>query len=232
MSDVFRQERKFLITYSEFKNFSAFFDKLLRQDVHSSCEDGYLIRSLYFDSLYNKDYFEKEDGLEQRRKIRLRTYGSKSNFAVLEMKQKDGSNQRKRSIKLNREQANELILGNYEILLSINDDFAVECYYIMNKYCYRPKTIVQYKRKAYVVEENNIRITFDYDIKFSESDFNLFNENMILNEAFDSLKVILEIKYNNFLLDYIRDFINKIDKSEISVSKYCLARSYTLNYIF
>lgn len=54
-----------------------------------------MIRSLYFDSLEDIDWQEKEDGIELRRKIRLRNYGSQSSFAKLEMKQKQGSNQKK-----------------------------------------------------------------------------------------------------------------------------------------
>lgn len=62
-------------------------------DSHSQ-GDGYEIRSLYFDSIDDRDYQEKEDGIELRRKIRLRNYGSNSMFAMLEMKQKQGQLQK------------------------------------------------------------------------------------------------------------------------------------------
>ena len=51
---------------------------------------GYPLRSLYFDSLDDRDFEEKENGIELRRKIRLRNYGASSSFAMLEMKQKEG----------------------------------------------------------------------------------------------------------------------------------------------
>ena len=35
MKEVFRQERKFLLTYLEFKNCSNLFDRVLKQDLHN-----------------------------------------------------------------------------------------------------------------------------------------------------------------------------------------------------
>ena len=87
---------------------------------------GYIIKSLYFDSLYNRDFFDKECGIEKRRKIRLRVYDSNQDFAMLEMKQKDGANQLKRSMKISKKDAEELINGNYSVLLNYKEDFASE----------------------------------------------------------------------------------------------------------
>ena len=44
---------------------------VVHTDSHNG-PDGYQVRSLYFDSLSNRDFQEKEDGLELRRKFRLR----------------------------------------------------------------------------------------------------------------------------------------------------------------
>ena len=101
--------------------------------------EGYIIRSLYFDSLYDRDFYDKEDGVEKRRKIRLRIYDPNQDFAMLEMKQKDGKNQLKRSLRITKKDAEELILGNYSVLLNYKEDFAAECYSIMNMYLYKPK---------------------------------------------------------------------------------------------
>ena len=49
---------------------------------------------------------------------------------------------------------------------------------------------------------------------------------------FDPFNVILEVKFDGFLLSYIRSLLNTIDKSELSVSKYCLARSVLMGYQF
>lgn len=231
MNVVARQEKKYLIGQEDTYKLNNYLEKVLIQDNHNGT-NGYIVRSLYFDTLYNKDFQEKEDGIEKRRKIRLRVYNSTDNFAFLELKQKQGNNQLKRSLKLPREDAIKIIKGNYSVLLNYKEDFAQECYTIMNMYCYRPKSIVQYNRKAFVAKENNIRVTFDTNIIATESSFDLFSENLNMYPVFSNYNTILEVKYNGFLLSYIKDMIKSIQKTEISVSKYCLSRTVSLNYLF
>ena len=45
----------------------------------------------------------------------------------------------------------------------------------------------------------------------------------------DPCCLVLEVKYNGFLLSYIKDLLNLVERSELSVSKYCLARSVSLS---
>lgn len=223
MNTVAREEKKFLINIQEFRDKSHHLDKVMIQDIHNGT-DGYMIRSLYFDTIYDDDFFEKLEGIETRRKIRLRIYEPNSTFAMLEMKQKQGASQLKRSLRMTREDAEALIGGNYGVLMKYPEDFAKECYGLMQYRCYRPKTIVQYNRKAYIAKENKIRVTFDNNITATESSFDLFSDKLLLNPVLDKFEVVLEVKFNGFLLGYIRELINSINKSELSVSKYALAR--------
>lgn len=226
MLEVLRNERKFLISLSEFLHRDHQLQQLLHADIHSGAR-GYLIRSLYFDTEYDGDFFDKEYGMELRKKLRLRLYDPRSDTAVLEMKQKQGLQQRKRSLKLPREDAMRLVACDYSPLLKYPEPFAAECYALMNTRCYRPRTIVQYRRKAYTAPENNTRITFDFQIEATQSNFALFDPNLILSPVMEPDRVVLEVKYNGFLLLYIQEMLNGIDKSELSVSKYCLARQLT-----
>lgn len=231
MNEVMRNERKFLLSLEEFYRYSGYFSKILMEDPHNG-RDGYTVRSLYFDTPWEKDFYEKEDGLEVRRKIRLRIYHPQDPVAVLEMKQKQGANQRKRSLKVSREDAMELIQGRYEALLGYSEEFALECFSIMQMYAYRPKCVVEYRRKAFVAKENRIRLTFDHHIAASETNLDMFAHNPGLNPVWDPYLVVFEVKYNGFLLSYIRDAIHRIQKSETSVGKYCLGRSVSLHYLF
>lgn len=223
MNKVFREEKKFLISIDEFRQKSHYLESILLQDSHNGTH-GYMIRSLYFDTPFDDDFFEKQAGTELRRKIRLRCYDPTHNYAMLEMKQKEGSQQLKRSLRVSREDALRFIDCDYSPLLKYTDPFAAELYAFMNIKCYRPKTIVQYNRKAFIAKENKIRITFDNQIVATESCFDLFSEQLNMNPVLDPYDVVLEVKFNGFLLGYIRDAINSINRSELSVSKYCLAR--------
>lgn len=143
---------------------------------------------------------------------------------MLEMKQKQGASQLKRSLRVTREDAQALTRGDYAPLLRYPEPFAAECYALMHSRCYRPKTIVEYDRKAFIAKENKIRITFDSRIVSVESCFDLFSPRLNMNPVLDPYCVVLEVKYNGFLLDYLRELINSVDRSELSVSKYVLAR--------
>ena len=223
MNQVYREEKKFLINFEEFRRLANHLEQFLTEDEHNGAL-GYRVRSLYFDTIYDKDYFEKLDGVELRRKIRLRIYDPDDDFALLEMKQKQGQYQLKRSLRITRDDANELINGNYSPLLNYSEDFAAECYAIMQMQLYRPKTIVEYNRKAFIAKENKIRITFDNKIVSTESSFDLFDPKLNMDPVLDPYDVVLEVKFNGFLLGYIKELISSTDKSELSVSKYVLAR--------
>lgn len=223
MNQTLREEKKFLINIEEFSRKSHQLEQVLIQDTHNGTH-GYMIRSLYFDTAYDMDFFDKLAGIETRKKIRLRCYDPSNDFAMLEMKQKQGSAQLKRSLRVSRDDARRLINCDYSPLLNYPEKFALECYALMHCQCYRPKTIVQYNRKAFIAKENKIRITFDNNIVSTESCFDLFSPQLNMNPVLDKFDVVLEVKYNGFLLEYMKQMINSIDKSELSVSKYYLAR--------
>lgn len=229
MNIVTRKEKKFIISIDNYYKFTNYISKILNEDYHNG-HTGYTTRSLYFDSINDRDFEEKETGVDIRRKIRLRVYNLDDNYAKLELKRTQGENQIKQSIKISRDDAISLINCQYNVLLKYNDNLANECYGIMNMHLYRPKAIVEYKRKAFIANENSIRITLDNNIFATESNYNLFEKNIPMYPVLDIDNVILEVKYENFLLSYIKDILNYLDKSELSVSKYMLSRSISKNY--
>lgn len=226
MKDVLRTERKFLLNLAEATALRGKLDAMLHRDAHAGL-DGYSVRSLYFDTADDQDFYEKEAGIEVRRKIRLRIYSPDDRFAFLEMKQKKGTFQHKRSLKMTREDARQLIAGDYDVLLGYQEPFAAECGAKMMAQFYHPVTIVEYKRVPYVGKENQIRITLDSRIEATESCFDLFSDKLNMNPVMDPSQTVLEVKYNGFLLSYYRDILNQVDRSEISVSKYVLARQHS-----
>lgn len=229
MNEVFRQEKKYFMNLVDIGRLSAALDRVMLQDAHNGAQ-GYSIRSLYFDTLDDRDYNEKNDGMELRRKLRLRLYDPAADYAMMEMKQKQGSYQKKRSLRVSRRDAMELACGNYRSLLNYDDPFAAECYGLMLRSCYMPKTVVEYKRKAYIAKENQIRITFDTQIRATESCLDIFDGELNMYPVLDPFNGVLEVKYNGFLLSYIKALVNGADRSELSVSKYCLARCASLKF--
>ena len=229
MNEVMRQEKKYLVCLSDMYRLSGLLSQVMLRDEHGDSQ-GYRIRSLYFDTLDEDDFYDKIEGGELRRKIRLRIYDPDADFAMLEMKQKQGAYQKKRSLRMRREDALQLTAGHYRVLLTYAEPFAAECYGLMNRMCYRPKTIVEYQRQAFIAKENRIRITLDHHIIATESCFDLFAPNLNMYPVLDPFNVVLEVKYNGFLLSYIKTAVSQANRSELSVSKYCLARSAGLQF--
>ena len=44
--------------------------------------------------------------------------------------------------------------------------------------------------------------------------------------------MVLEVKYNGFLLSYIKDMLERCNASELSVGKYSLSRAVSKHYQF
>lgn len=225
MNEILRQEKKYLMTSVDSFHLINQLKGVLHGDAHQGTK-SYMVRSLYFDTPFDEDAQAKEDGLENRRKLRLRIYDADQNFAMLELKQKQGSMQKKRSLKISREDAIQLIQGNYSVLLLYLDSFALEVYTLFLTRCYRPKVIVEYQRIAFQAKENRIRITFDSNLVASESCFDLFSKDLYCSPIMDPFNSVLEVKYNGFLLSYVKDLLQLANRSEISMSKYMLARRW------
>lgn len=225
--DVLRTEKKYQINQIEAAHLKATLAAVLHRDKHGG-ENGYRVRSLYFDTPYDGDYYDKVDGLESRRKLRLRIYGDDDSTIKLELKEKQGSLQRKRSLTVSKEEARLLCAGDCDFLLQMQSEFAKELYGRIKKCAYRPKCIVEYDRLAFGVNENNIRITLDSNLRACESRPDLFLPRSALYPVGELCATTLEVKYNDFLLSYIKDLVSLSGRTQVSMSKYCAARNITL----
>ena len=125
-----------------------------------------------------------------------------------------------------------LILGETGFLLDRPEPFAQEMHALMSINGYMPKAIVVYNRKAFIAQENKIRVTLDSNIRATETNLDLFDPDLSTYPVFDPFNVVLEVKYDGFLLSYIRNVLNRVEKSELAVSKYCLSRTSRLAYQF
>jgi len=189
--------------------------------------DGYLVRSLYFDTVYDADYHDKVDGLEVRHKLRLRIYGPDASTAKLEEKRKQGRDQWKYSVTLPRGDAELMAAGRYaEALGKHRSPFVQSVLRQMTMRGYVPKTIVEFRRLAFTHPANDTRITFDTSLTASESDLDLFSTRLHLRPI--NCPVILEVKYNRFVLSHIKSVLQLADQVPVSVSKYCLGRQITM----
>lgn len=226
MDTVLRREIKYQMQTDEIAKCVQLFDKVLRRDTFSQ-NGAYRVRSLYFDTVHDDDFFSKINEQELRKKIRIRIYAPTDQFAKLELKQKQDVFQRKRSLKITRQDALALIQGQYHVLLKYGEDFAKEMYVRMSEGCYLPKTIIEYQRMAYMAKENNIRITMDMHIQSTEASTDLFREQLLTYPCTDAGVSVLEVKYDKFMLTYIDELLRQVNKRPVTASKYCMGRYFS-----
>lgn len=221
---VLRSENKYLLSYPDALSLRRRLDALLTRDSHGG-PDGYLVRSLYFDSADHIDFSAKLAGVERRKKVRLRVYSPDSPTCKLELKEKHGDLQHKRSLLLTRAEGQRLSRGELDVLTPhlARSESAVALYQTMALGAYRPAALVEYDRIAYVYPRYDTRITLDLRVRSSEACFDLFAPALcclpILNE-----QVILEVKYDRVLLGFISDLLRPYCLTRTSISKYCLGR--------
>ena len=148
-------------------------------DPYNSGGKYYTICNIYYDTEDNTLIQRSLSRPPYKEKLRLRSYSPRDGFALLEMKQKDGAQQRKRSLRVSREEAEQLIQGRYSLLLDLDDPFAAECHSLLETLFYRPKVLIEYRRTAYLLPTNSIRITFDREIRAQTGHLDLFALSLI-----------------------------------------------------
>ena len=218
---TFRHENKYRLDRNSMYNIR---DKLSRVLSVDRDIDGYTVRSLYFDSVNDIDYYDKLAGACNRKKIRLRIYGKNFDLIKLEIKCKYDNHQLKKSLIINKKTAMYLIHGYYEVLLYLNNEDAVEIYNIMRSNCYRPKCIIEYDRIAFT-SNNNTRVTMDFNVRKSNNVEEFFLDEPNYINLINYNEVILEIKFDRFLEPYIANVLKGSVNIQESISKYVMGRN-------
>lgn len=221
---IYRNELKYFVSYKDYLYLKSIFDVILESDFHNKNKEDYWIRSLYFDTAYNSDYNEKVMGIKNRKKVRLRIYEINGRYVKLEIKNRYDGYMLKEYVNISCEDAMSLIKGNKESLLNYNSDVARKVYYLMSRDYYMPSAIVDYEREAYTYPINNIRITFDKNIRGSQDVYGFFEKDLHQVNVFKENSIVLEVKYDNMLPKFIREILGTTASQRSSVSKYCLVK--------
>ena len=220
---VYRSEWKFYISLGEYHYLKGLLSGIMTPDPHMEDKGDYYIRSLYFDSADNTDYVTKVAGIEMRKKIRIRIYNTKADAAKLEIKNRYNQYMLKESLTIDRDVAERLIAGDYGTLDNYSDTVARKAKNIMETGIYTPKTVVDYEREAFVYPEHNVRVTFDKNIRAAASD-RIYDSDLPMTPLLREPVMVLEVKYDQVLPQFIKDAISTARLLNSSVSKYCMAR--------
>lgn len=217
-----RHELKHYINYADVINLRARLPFVAGLDKNAAKENGYRVKSLYFDNYNDKALKEKIDGINGREKFRLRLYDDNISFIRLEKKSKKNGVCFKESTVFTDEECRRLLSGDLAVLKEHGNPLCLELYTKMHYQQLRAKNIVDYRREAFVYPMGNVRVTLDYDIRTSYNIHDFLKAEPILIPI--SGVYILEVKYDNFLPEIIRNIVFLSSRKSTAFSKYAVTR--------
>lgn len=226
-----RFEFKYFLTFEEFRDIRRRLAPYVSLDgfAKDSRSGFYEVISLYYDSPKFYYYHEKQDGVRNRKKIRLRRYevdGRNTGPSFFEIKRKFDAVILKDRFLLDRDTEARFAATRRFTPSSVAGD--ANASHIIAEYdaervrrSLEPKIVVRYRREPYLGRYNqNFRVTFDYHITASESS-RLSHESAPRDVLPDG--VIMELKFNGRLPRYIREIIESYSLERSAYSKYCKA---------
>ena len=220
--EKWRHELKFAINLPEWALLRSRLPVGLNRDAHAGPNGEYHIRSLYFDDYWNTAYEEKEIGVLTRSKYRIRIYNCQDTLIRLERKRKYGAYINKQSAPLTRAETDAIIEGDYEFLIRSPHRLCQEFYYECTSRIMRPRVIVDYDREPFINKAGDVRITFDKHIRAGMGSFDIFNPDLPTLEVYPGDRMIMEVKFTEFLPRHIRSILPPRSADLTAASKFVM----------
>jgi hypothetical protein len=196
-------------------------------DSNVLSHNQYHVRSLYFDNFKNSGIFEKQSGILERKKYRIRIYNLEKNIIKLERKERVGQFIRKYSSLLNYTDCLKIIDGDIMPLKETDNKLQNSFYADLRSENFHPSVIVDYVREPLTYRYGNVRVTFDKNLKSGLYRTSLFDENLKMVRVIEEPQLIMEVKYDNYLPDIIRNAIQINSSTRYAISKFVICKKYT-----
>lgn len=225
--EKYRNELKYVCSEGQLQIILARIKHLCKKDPHVGPQGIYCIRSVYFDDSRNSYLLENENGNDPREKFRIRIYNADDSRITLECKRKERTMTHKDSCPLTKAQYDQIVSGQYMPQTSDSPllrRFAVT----LQDRKLQPKVIVAYERTPFICKAGNVRITFDRNIGSTTNIAGFFEKDLQLRPIMNSGEHILEVKFDEFLPEYLYGVMNLGDLRQSAFSKYALCRKFTL----
>jgi hypothetical protein len=218
----FRHELKYLLDETQTELLRRRLLPLIQRDKNAGTTGVYKIGSLYFDDVWRRSYTQKLMGTSRRAKYRIRAYNDDDSFIRLERKLKFDKLICKQSAAINREEYDKILAGDYEFMFASDKMFLREFYFECMSNIMRPRVIVDYDREPYIYHGGDVRITFDMNLRAGINGFDLFDGDRPVSYCLDKRQTILEVKFTEFLPQFVTDSLKEVDAAYISQSKYVM----------
>lgn len=212
-----RVEAKYILDRKTCRNVLKDISQHIVADVYPHSD----ITSIYFDSDDFRLIRHSLDKPDYKEKLRLRCYGevNENSQVFMEIKKKYDGITYKRRQDMDYRQAMKYVVFDR---MPVDSQIMKEIDYCRNgsDSQLNPKCLINYQRDSYAcLDDENLRITFDYDIRFTLDDLVLTNRNY-QGKLLDDDKVILEIKMLHNMPLWLSATLDRYQLYPASYSKY------------
>ena len=198
--------------------------RVMQRDSHANARGQYLVRSLYFDNVYDRALRDKLNGVSRREKFRIRYYDGDTSLIHLEKKVKQGGVGYKVSEKITKDEAQLIVDGDIKWMALSGRPLLIELYARMKGEGLKPSTIVDYTRTPFVYAPGNVRVTIDENIRTGLKCTDFLNPDAVTVPAGND--IVLEVKWDEFLPSSIRSAVGLGHVRSTAFSKYALCRKF------
>ncbi len=212
-----RIEKKYVLTRKQYLLFLEKAKEYIKIDDYGLTS----ICNIYFDTLDSELIRTSIEKPLYKEKLRLRSYGipkDESSKVFLELKKKFDGVVYKRRVAMTLKEANEYlenhVFPNKDTQILHEIDYAIDHYHLV------PKLFLAYDRAAYYgIEDEELRITFDKNIRSRETQLSLmFGDDG--KKLLDDALLVMEIKANGAMPLWLTELLTSLEIYPKSFSKY------------
>lgn len=230
-----RYEFKYIVKNTDLDRLRSMILPFVNVDKFAEVDqkNQYTVRSIYFDTASYDFYFEKVEGIKNRKKVRLRGYEKEdgNNIVFFEIKRKYDIPIMKFRAPVKFDDAldmfksrniNGQVVSN-EFFPKGNENSKRFFYQVFSKNL-RPVVLIVYEREAYQAKmDDTIRITFDKNLRGQAYPAieGLFEEDKLTDAL--SGRFILEVKFNDHFPSWLNPIISAFSLRKQSASKYVIS---------
>jgi hypothetical protein len=221
----FRHELKYPIDLLQYQVLKRKLATLLKPDPNMDSKSHYNIRNLYFDDFRESALCDKAAGVYKRKKYRMRIYNHSDSTIKFERKSKVHQYIYKESARITRSEANKIIAGKCDFLAESSESLLRDFYFETRNNLMRPVAIVEYDREAYIHQVGNVRITFDTNLRVDIGSASFFDGSLCTMRVIDQPAILMEVKYNEFLPQYICGLFPDTIRPQAAFGKFSVCRT-------
>jgi hypothetical protein len=236
-----RLEYKYLVHSTKLDALRKALEPYVTLDMQYNDVHEYTVRSIYFDTSKLKYYHEKIDGINIRKKLRIRGYNLQDSESVifLEIKRKHENYINKNRSALKYYHLEDLIrtkdIDSYVLTengFSNSLDDAEKFLHHIYKRTLKPVVLVVYEREAFYSKfDSRLRLTFDKDLRYSlfPSMDTLYSDDNLQPSM--PAKFIFEVKFGHGFPKWLSNILTEFKLSRMAISKYtiCLEKERNFN---